>query len=313
MFALIAASLTAAEWITAGIIAASTIVLAILIRRLTKRRIRKKDHFAELIDFVGRILVGLVLAAGAYYTLEALKVEIGPALGAFGIGALFVAVGLQPLLVNIVGSIVLQTRRPFRRGDQILSNGFEGTVLDITSTTTVLLSYNGESIHIPNGMVLAEPLVNWTHEPVRRTVLPISVPYGCDLPRVLALVGRATRRALDDENLPPAEALATSFGAHGIDIELRFWHYSDRLESQVALSQVVVAVDQALAEADVVIPYNQLVLHTADVPPATQSVPPAAAVASAQPATGSSNGTTEHRTAAADAGAANAATADDAA
>lgn len=275
MFPLIAADLTAGEWITAGIIAASTIVLSILIRRLTKRRIRKKDHHAELIDFGGRLLMGLVLSAGAYYTLEALEVELGPALGAFGIGALFVAVGLQPLLVNIVGSVVLQARRPFRRGDQILSNGFEGTVLDITSTSTVLLSYDGESIHIPNGQVLSEPLVNWTHEPVRRTILPISVPYGCDLPRVLALVGRATRKALDDDNLPPAEALATSFGAHGIDIDLRFWHYSDRLESQVALSQVVVAVNQALADADVVIPFNQLVLHSApkpepaDDPPAT--------------------------------------------
>ncbi len=266
MFPLIAAQLTAGDWITAGATALATILIAIIVRRLTKRRIRKKDHHAELIDFGGRLLIGLVLSAGAYYTLEALRVELAPALGAFGIGALFVAVGLQPLLVNIVGSVVLQARRPFRRGDQILSNGFEGTVLDITSTSTVLLSYDGESIHIPNSQLLSEPLVNWTHEPVRRTVLPISVPYGCELPRVLALIGRATRKALDDDNLPPAEALATGFGAHGIDIELRFWHYSDRLESQVALSQVVVAVDHALNEAGVVIPFNQLVLHSADPP-----------------------------------------------
>ena len=262
------AQLTASDWITAGAIALSTILIAIIIRRLTKRRIRKKDSHAELIDFGGRLVMALVVAAGAYYTLEALNVELGPALGAFGIGALFVAVGLQPLLVNLVGSVVLQARRPFRRGDQILSNGFEGTVLDITSTSTVLLSYDGESIHIPNAQVLGHPLVNWTHEPVRRTILPISVPYGCELPRVLALVGRATRKALNDDNLPPAEALATSFGAHGIDIELRFWHYSDRLESQVALSQVVVAVNDALNEAGVVIPFNQLVVHPVALPAA---------------------------------------------
>ncbi len=275
MLHLIAAQLTASDWITAGATTLISILLAILIRRLTKRRIRKKDHHAELIDFGGRLLMAMVLAAGVYYTLDALQVQLGPALGAFGIGALFVAVGLQPLLVNMVGSFVLQARRPFRRGDQIMSNGFEGTVIDITSTSTVLFSYNGESIHIPNGQVLSAPLVNWTHEPVRRTVLPIKVPYGCDLPRILALVGRATRQALDDENLPPAEALAVGFGTHGIDIELRFWHYSDRLESQVARSQVVVAVDQALKEAGVVIPFNQLVLHAADAskPPASDTHP----------------------------------------
>lgn len=100
---------------------------------------------------------------------------------------------------------------------------------------------------------------------MRRTILPITVPYGCELAMVLAMVGRATRNALNDENLPPAEALATGFGAHGIEISLRFWHYSDRLESQVALSQVVVAVNDALNEAGVVIPYNQLVVHPAEI------------------------------------------------
>jgi len=257
----IAAQLEASDWINAGTIAASTLLISYIVRRLTKRRIKKKDHHAELIDFGGRLLIVVILAIGTYYTLQALQIEVGPALGAFGIGALFIAVGLQPLLVNLVGSVVLQARRPFRRGDQILSNGLEGTVLDITSTSTVLLSYDGQSIHLPNGKVLGEPLVNWTHEPVRRTVLPLSVPYGCELPRVLSQIGKAARNALADDNLPPAEALATGFGDHGIDVDLRFWHYSDRLESQVALSQVVVAVDQALRDAGVEIPYPQLVVH----------------------------------------------------
>jgi len=261
VFTVLVAQLTASDWITAGVVASSTIVLAIIIRRLTKRRIRKKDTHAELTDFGGRVLMVVVLSAGAYYTLQELEVEVGPALGALGIGALFIAVGLQPLLVNLVGSAVLQARRPFRRGDQIRSNGFEGTVLDITSTSTLLLSYNGEAIHIPNGQVLSEPLVNWTHEPVRRTIMPISLPYGCELPRVLSQLGKAARAVLDDGNLPPAEALAVGFGDHGINVELRFWHYSDRLESQVAQSQVVVAVDEALKKANVVIPFPQLVVH----------------------------------------------------
>jgi len=269
VFTVFVAQLTAGDWITAGSIALSTLLLAIIIRRLTKRRIRKKDAHAELTDFGGRILVVLIVAVGVYYTLEELQVEVGPALGAFGIGALFVAVGLQPLLVNLVGSVVLQARRPFRRGDQIMTNGFQGTVIDITSTSTLLLSYNGESIHIPNGQVLSEPLVNWTHEPVRRSIMPISLPYGCELPRVISLIGKAARGVLDDGNLPPAEALAVGFGDHGINVELRFWHYSDRLESQVAQSQVVIAVDEALNKAGVVIPFQQLVVH-----PVTQAYPP---------------------------------------
>ena len=69
----------------------------------------------DLIDAVGRLTVVVIISLGAFYTLRALNVEIGPLLGALGVGALFIAVGLQPLLVNVVGSVILQTRRPFRR------------------------------------------------------------------------------------------------------------------------------------------------------------------------------------------------------
>jgi len=258
--------LTAANWLTAGAVALGSIVLAVIVRRLTKRRIRRVDTYNELIDVSGRALVVLLLALGGFYTLRALKIEVGPLLGAFGIGALFVAVGLQPLLINVVGSVILQTRRPFRRGDQIETNGFSGTVLDITATSTTLLSYDGEAIHIPNGNVLGKPIVNWTHERVRRSTLPISVPYGCNLPKVLREIGRAAREILADDNLPGAEALAVGYGDHGINVELRYWHYSDQLEARVAQSQVTVAVDMALRAIGVEIPYPQVVIHAAPAP-----------------------------------------------
>jgi small-conductance mechanosensitive channel len=255
------AALTASDWIAAGSIAFGSILLSVIMRRLVRRYIRRGGDHAELVDVATRLLVVVILTLGAFYSLRAVDVEVGPVLGALGIGALFIAVGLQPLLVNFVGSVILQTRRPFRRGDQIFTNGFEGTVIEITATQTMLLSYNGEAIHVPNGDVLGNPIVNWTHERIRRSVMPITLPYGCELAKVLAAIGRAVRKSQDDENLPPAEALAMGFGAHGIEIVLRFWHYSDELETRVATSQVAVAVDDCLRDLGVAIPYNQMVLH----------------------------------------------------
>lgn len=263
MTSLAITDLEAQDWIVAAIIAASTIALAAIVRRLTKRRVRRKDHQAELIDLSGRLLVSVIVAVGAFYTLRALEVEIGPLLGAFGVGALFIAVGLQTILTNLVSSVILQARRPFIRGDQISASGYEGTVIDVTATSTVLLAYNGERVHVPNSDLLTEPLINWTHEPIRRSVLPLSIPYDCELPLVLATLGRSARRALDDDNLPPAEAMVTGFGDHGILVEMRFWHYSDEIETRVATSQVAVAIVEGLRAIDVSIPYPQVVMHRA--------------------------------------------------
>lgn len=258
--------LTAADWVTAGAIAATTIVVAALIRRLTKRRLRKIDTNAEIIDALGRLAIVVVLLLGAFYTLQALDVQVGPLLGTLGVGVVFLAVGLQPLLVHIVGSFVLQARRPFRRGDQIKVLDVEGTVLDITSTSTVLLTYNGEVVHVPNAALFANPVINRTFEPYRRSVMQVSVPYGTELPLVLRNIGRAVRAALADDSLPPAEALATGYGDHGVFVDVLYWHYSEQLEAVVARSQVTVAVEKALTDMGLEIPYPQVVMHPASPP-----------------------------------------------
>lgn len=264
--------LSASDWITAGAIAATAIAVSILIRRLTKRRLRKIDTNAEIIDALGRLAIIVVLLLGAFYTLQALDIQVGPLLGTLGVGVVFLAVGLQPLLVHVVGSFVLQARRPFRRGDQIKVLEIEGTVLDITSTSTVVLTYNGEVVHVPNAALFANPLLNRTHEPYRRSVMKVSVPYGTELPLVLRNIGRGVRTALADDSLPPAEALATGYGDHGVFVEVRYWHYSEQLEADVARSQVTVAVEKAITDMGLEIPYPQVVIHPA--PPSAVDDPP---------------------------------------
>src|SRR3982074_2370632 len=68
-------------------------------------------------------------AAALVYSLVALRVQIGPLLGALGIGGIALAFALQDTLQNFVAGVLLQARRPIRRGDQVLlDNKFEGGV-----------------------------------------------------------------------------------------------------------------------------------------------------------------------------------------
>lgn len=249
------------NWIAAGLFLGTAVLMAFLIRRLTKRKDTQKDSRAELIDITGRLGASGVLAFGVMYAMRALRIDIGPLFGTLGISAVFIAVGLQPILVNLVSGVLLQARRPFVRGDQITTAGRTGTVIDINSSTTVILAFTGEQLFVPNSEVLQNTIVNWTHDRIRRTDLAFGLPYDCDLPFALETVGKAIREFLDDPNLPGAEAVAVGFGDSAINCQAQFWHYSERFAFIAARSQLICLIVEALEAIDISIPFPQVVVH----------------------------------------------------
>jgi len=215
----------------------------------------------DLARIVARIAISLVMVITVIGALGELQVELGPLLGALGIGSVIIAIALQPVLGNLVGSVMLDARRPIRRGDQIHSNGHAGTVMDINGRSVVMKTFNGEVVYIPNLKVLDEPLLNQTRDEYRRTNLGFQVAYDTDLRSAQrALIGvLRTLPAL--ELAPPAEIIVTGFGESGVDMQARFWHPSEELTARWVISEVAITIRETLAAEDITIPFPQLVVH----------------------------------------------------
>jgi small-conductance mechanosensitive channel len=154
-------AVTVPEGIQAAVVFVAAILLAVLVRRLLVRALdRDADRHAGLM--VGRFLSIVVVAVGLVSAPDVMGVRIGPSLGALGVGGIALAFAAQDLLSNFVAGILLQIRRPFRVGEQISSNDHEVTVNDVNLRTTVLRTYDGLVVHLPNAEVLKHPIVNYT-------------------------------------------------------------------------------------------------------------------------------------------------------
>lgn len=245
------------------IIAATTFVvgiaLAVAVRRLliaAGKRTRTREATTRVI---ARIISTVIVAVALFTALSQLGVEIGPLLGALGISGVVVALSLQPVLGNLVGSAMIHARRPIRPGDQIDSNGVTGTVLDINGRSVVILTHDGTTVYIPNLKILDEPLENFTRERLRRTRLRVDVDYRTDL--------RTAQRVMTDAAIGidgvegPVSAPVRSFEESGVLMEVRFWHPSEELEAVWIISEVAIAVREALAAAGIDIAFPQMVVH----------------------------------------------------
>jgi len=141
-----------------------------------------------------------VLASLAMWAIRV--VAIVAALGKFGIAAasiltvlgaagLAIGLALQGTLQNIAAGLMLLLLRPFRVGDYIEGIGVTaGTVNEIGLFTTRLTKADGIVMYVPNSIIWANPVTNYSANERRRVVLNFLVQHGQDVERVLAELRR---------------------------------------------------------------------------------------------------------------------------
>ena len=250
--------LTAWDWARAGIIMAVAVVVSQAVKRITMRAFSTHAE-RPAVRITGRFIAYLVVIAGFVYALEALMVQIGPLIGALGIGGIALAFALQDILQNLVSGVILQARRPIRHGDQVQIGGYQGVVRDIDLRTVLLRTFDGLDVYLPNRTVLENPIVNYTISPIRRVTLPVGVGYDSDLEKAQRVIVEAVSRVPGVRAEPPPAAWVTELGASAVNISVLFWFHvtSNSFEVQ---SLCAVAVKKALDDAGIEIPFPQRTL-----------------------------------------------------
>ena len=253
-----------ADWVIAGVLFVTGIVVGRVGRSLVARAAKRGDSEHSLADSIARFVAYLAVAAGVVFALGVLGVRLGPLVGALGIGGLAVAFAAQSILANFLASVILQLRRPFRGGDQITSDGCEGTVEEINFRTVILRTYDGQRVLVPCSSVLSNPIVNHTRFGRRRTSLDVGVAYDTDL--------EAARKVLHDAlvdvegvmSKPKPEVWVESFGDSAVNLVVRYWHKPDTASLWRVRSSVAVAIKEACGEHGIQLPFPVVTVQQAE-------------------------------------------------
>ncbi|MEM1302612.1 MAG: mechanosensitive ion channel family protein [Pseudomonadota bacterium] len=123
------------------------------------------------------LVIGIVLALDI---LDATAL-LSTILGAAGLIGLAVGFAVRDTVENFIASVMLSIRQPFRPNDAVEINGDEGLVIRLTSRATILLSFDGNHIRIPNATVFKSRIVNYSTNPERRFMFDIGVAPDADL------------------------------------------------------------------------------------------------------------------------------------
>ena len=207
-------------------------------------------------DIYRQILRLIFIIAGVVVALDILNATalLSTILGAAGIIGLAIGFAVRDTVENFIASIMLSIRQPFRPNDSIEINGDEGMVIRLTSRATILLSFDGNHIRIPNATVFKSRILNYSRNAERRFVIDFGVASDSDLTsaREVALT------ALN--NLPfVIDTPAANVWVHGLGdstITLRCAGWVDQRESSLVLAkgEAIQVIKTALETAGVQMP-----------------------------------------------------------
>lgn len=239
-----------AYWVARG--------LSALVRKLAHRRGRHDlGTIIASVVFGALIVVAVLIAAAIVFP----SVKPGDILGTLGIGSVAVGFAFKDILQNLFAGVLLLINRPFHRGDQIVVKGFEGTVEHIESRATLIKTYDGRRVIIPNADIYTSPVEVNTAFEVRRDQLDIGIGYG-DKPAeaaetILAAIAGVEGVLAD----PKPEVLPWDLGDSDVRLRARWWTRSLRTDVVHTRSRVVRKVFETCLENGIDLPFpTQVVL-----------------------------------------------------
>ena len=120
----------------------------------------------------------VILFLGLLAALAAAGFQVGQLTLVFGALGVGIGFGLQDVVRNFVAGLILMFERPLQRGDTVEVAGMLGQVREIGLRATIVTTFEGADVVVPNGMLLADKMVNWTLNGTRRRFdLNISTHY----------------------------------------------------------------------------------------------------------------------------------------
>ena len=142
---------------------------------------------------------------------------------AFIVSGLSVGMGfaMKDLVGDFLAGLVMIFERPVRIDDYVTVNNEIGIIKKIRIRSTEVLTFNNDSLIVPNSVMMNQVISNETLEPVSRLVLPIRISYKEDFRKVINICEKAATYHKDILANPRPECLLTDYGESALEVSIR--------------------------------------------------------------------------------------------
>lgn len=220
------------------------------------------DIYRQLV-LIAFVIGGLIIALDVLNATALLSTILGAA----GIIGLALGFAVRDTVENYIASIMLSIRQPFSPNDSVEINGDEGKVIRLTSRATILLSFDGNHIRIPNATVFKSRIVNYTRNAERRFMFEVGVDASdTDLANMRKLTEDTVAGLAYTLANPAPSVWIDRIGDGAVVMTVTGWIDQRDTSLQLAKGEAIRQVMSAIAAAGIEMPNTTYRIEIAEKP-----------------------------------------------
>ncbi|MBW6518610.1 MAG: mechanosensitive ion channel family protein [ANME-2 cluster archaeon] len=194
-------------------------VATIYLRRTLKEKM-SKDHLEIILKLTS---YSIIIVAILFFMLPALNVEPSSILVAGSVVGFIIGFASQNIVGNMVSGLFLMTERPIKVGNIVNIDGNSGTVEDITLISTIIRTYDGLYVRIPNQTVFTTTITNYVANVARRFDYVVGIRYNDDADKAIEII----KNIIEDHPFtlknPSPVVFVDNLGDNAVNIVVRIW------------------------------------------------------------------------------------------
>lgn len=235
-----------------------------LVRKGATNVIGKVSNNITLNKLFGSVVYMLVFGILIFTALSILQLDkaVTSILAGAGILGLALAFAFQDIASNFMSGIFISFRKPLKVGDIVKLKDYMGKVKTINLRDTVLQTFEGQTIIIPNKEVYQNAIDNYSYINKRRLDLPVRVSYSDDLAEVQKVTLEAVRDIAELSTSDEITVYFVEFADSSIKLSVRLWINSPEQSIFVKVrSEAIMKIKTAYDANKFVIPFPTRAIH----------------------------------------------------
>ena len=223
--------------------------------RIMERRKADPSLSSFLMSLVSVLLTFLLIIA----IVGILGVNTSSLVALLASAGLAIGMALSGTLQNFAGGVMIMLFKPFKVGDFISAQGYEGVVNEIQIFNTHVLTPDNKEVILPNGSLSTGAMTNFSKQGTRRVDWSFSIAYGDDYDKAKSLLLRLCDEDGRIQKTPGPFVELGKLNDSSVDITVRVW--VDAADYWAVFFSMNEKVYKAFAAEGLSIPFPQMDVH----------------------------------------------------